>query len=191
MRRHHSSRRHVVVVGRSPEKMRQALDVLESAGFAATGTFNRHEAIGRDHGTPQAVRGGRRGLRGPRGGGRATSCCRGQGRSGCAGEYRRQRPDPALHRPRAPPSGAAAIDGYVSRAAALRSTKRGRQRQARHRLVSDLRRADTRTLVLPFIRNRSAVNAAGVLQWDASPNFAVGACHRCTAGPDLLSSSRS
>jgi hypothetical protein len=42
---HHSSRRHVVVVGRSPEKMRQALQVLESAGFAATGTFNRDEAM--------------------------------------------------------------------------------------------------------------------------------------------------
>lgn len=42
---HHSSRRHVVVVGRSPEKMRQALQLLESAGFAATGTFNRDEAM--------------------------------------------------------------------------------------------------------------------------------------------------
>jgi hypothetical protein len=37
--------RHVVVVGRSPEKMRQALQVLESAGFAATGTFNRAQAM--------------------------------------------------------------------------------------------------------------------------------------------------
>jgi hypothetical protein len=45
MSHHHSSRRRVVVVGRSPEKMRQALQVLESAGFAATGTFNRDEAI--------------------------------------------------------------------------------------------------------------------------------------------------
>jgi hypothetical protein len=42
---HHSSRRRVVVVGRSPEKMRQALQVLESAGFAATGTFTRDEAM--------------------------------------------------------------------------------------------------------------------------------------------------
>jgi hypothetical protein len=41
----HSSRRHVVVVGRSPEKMRKAQQVLESAGFAATGTFNRDEAM--------------------------------------------------------------------------------------------------------------------------------------------------
>jgi hypothetical protein len=45
MSQHHSSRHHVVVVGRSPEKMRQALQVLESAGFAATGTFNRDEAM--------------------------------------------------------------------------------------------------------------------------------------------------
>jgi hypothetical protein len=45
MNQHHSSRGHVVVVGRSPEKMRQALQVLESAGFAATGTFNRDEAM--------------------------------------------------------------------------------------------------------------------------------------------------
>jgi hypothetical protein len=45
MSQHHSTRRHVVVVGRSPEKMRQALQVLESAGFAATGTFNRDEAM--------------------------------------------------------------------------------------------------------------------------------------------------
>jgi hypothetical protein len=42
---HHPNRPHVVVVGRSPEKMRQALQVLESAGFAATGTFNRDEAM--------------------------------------------------------------------------------------------------------------------------------------------------
>jgi hypothetical protein len=42
---HHSTRGHVVVVGRSPEKMRQALEVLESAGFTATGTFNRDEAM--------------------------------------------------------------------------------------------------------------------------------------------------
>jgi hypothetical protein len=41
----HSSRRRVVVVGRSPEKMRPALQVLESAGFTATGTFNRDEAM--------------------------------------------------------------------------------------------------------------------------------------------------
>jgi hypothetical protein len=45
MSQHHPSRRHVVVIGRSPEKMRQALQVLESAGFAATGTFNREEAM--------------------------------------------------------------------------------------------------------------------------------------------------
>jgi CheY-like chemotaxis protein len=45
MSEHRPSRRHVVVVGRSPEKMRQALQVLESAGFAATGTFNRDEAM--------------------------------------------------------------------------------------------------------------------------------------------------
>jgi hypothetical protein len=42
---HHSSKAHVVVVGRSPEKMQRALQVLESAGFAATGTFNRDEAM--------------------------------------------------------------------------------------------------------------------------------------------------
>ena len=42
---HHSSRGQVVVVGRSPEKMRQALQVLESADFAATSTFNRDEAM--------------------------------------------------------------------------------------------------------------------------------------------------
>ena len=42
---HHSSRGHVVVVGRSRAKMGQALRVLESAGFAATGTFNRDEAM--------------------------------------------------------------------------------------------------------------------------------------------------
>jgi hypothetical protein len=40
-----SSRSHVVVVGRAPEKMQAALEVLESAGFAATGTFNRDEAM--------------------------------------------------------------------------------------------------------------------------------------------------
>jgi CheY-like chemotaxis protein len=45
MSQHHSSRRHVVVVGRSPEKMRQALQVLESAGFTATGTSSRDEAL--------------------------------------------------------------------------------------------------------------------------------------------------
>jgi hypothetical protein len=42
---HHSSRDHVVVVGRSPTKMREALRVLESAGFTSTGTFNRDEAM--------------------------------------------------------------------------------------------------------------------------------------------------
>jgi hypothetical protein len=42
---HNASGGHVVVVGRSPEKMRQALRVLESAGFAATGTFNRDDAL--------------------------------------------------------------------------------------------------------------------------------------------------
>jgi hypothetical protein len=41
----HSSKRHVVVIGRSPAKMRQALQVLESAGFAATGTFSRDEGL--------------------------------------------------------------------------------------------------------------------------------------------------
>ena len=40
-----SSRGHVIVVGRSPEKMQQALHVLEAAGYAATGTFNRDEAM--------------------------------------------------------------------------------------------------------------------------------------------------
>jgi len=40
-----TAREQVVVVGRSPEKMRQALQVLESAGFTATGTFNRDEAM--------------------------------------------------------------------------------------------------------------------------------------------------
>jgi hypothetical protein len=42
---HDPNRDRVVVVGRSPEKMQQALQVLESAGYAATGTFNREEAI--------------------------------------------------------------------------------------------------------------------------------------------------
>jgi hypothetical protein len=42
---YHSSRGHVIVVGRSPEKMQQALQVLESAGYAATGTFNHDEAV--------------------------------------------------------------------------------------------------------------------------------------------------
>jgi hypothetical protein len=41
----HARSGHVVVVGRSPEKMQQALQVLESAGFAATGTFSRDEAM--------------------------------------------------------------------------------------------------------------------------------------------------
>jgi hypothetical protein len=45
MSQHHSSRRHVVVVGRSLEKMRQALQVLDSAGFAATGALNRDAAM--------------------------------------------------------------------------------------------------------------------------------------------------
>jgi hypothetical protein len=45
MSQHHSSPRRVVVVGRSPEKMRQVLQVLESAGFPATGTFNRDDAM--------------------------------------------------------------------------------------------------------------------------------------------------
>lgn len=38
-------RGHVIVVGRAPEKMRDALDVLRSAGFTATGTFSRGEAL--------------------------------------------------------------------------------------------------------------------------------------------------
>lgn len=38
-------RGHVVVVGRSPEKMREALDVLRSAGFTVTGTFDREQAL--------------------------------------------------------------------------------------------------------------------------------------------------
>jgi hypothetical protein len=42
---HRSSKGHVVVVGRSPAKMRQAVHVLESAGFAATRTFSRDEAM--------------------------------------------------------------------------------------------------------------------------------------------------
>jgi hypothetical protein len=61
MSQHHSSRRHVVVVGRSPEKMRKALLVLESAGFTATGTFNRDEAmdaITAQHGLFAVVAGG-------------------------------------------------------------------------------------------------------------------------------------
>lgn len=41
----HGRSGHVVVVGRSREKMQQALQVLESAGFAATGTFSRNEAM--------------------------------------------------------------------------------------------------------------------------------------------------
>jgi hypothetical protein len=40
-----SSRGPVIVVGRSPEKMQQALHVLESAGYAATGTFDRDQAM--------------------------------------------------------------------------------------------------------------------------------------------------
>jgi hypothetical protein len=61
MSHHHSSRRHVVVVGRSRQKMRQALQVLEAAGFAATGTFNRGEAIAAitaQHGLFAVVAGG-------------------------------------------------------------------------------------------------------------------------------------
>jgi hypothetical protein len=42
---HQSGRGRVIVVGRSPEKMQQALQVLESAGYAATGTYNRDEAM--------------------------------------------------------------------------------------------------------------------------------------------------
>ena len=41
----HARSGYVVVVGRSPEKMQQALRVLESAGFAATGAFSRDEAM--------------------------------------------------------------------------------------------------------------------------------------------------
>jgi hypothetical protein len=37
-------RLHVVVVGRSPEKMKVATAVLESHGFAATGVFSEDEA---------------------------------------------------------------------------------------------------------------------------------------------------
>ena len=33
------------MIGRSPEKMRQALRVLESAGFTVTGTFSRDESL--------------------------------------------------------------------------------------------------------------------------------------------------
>jgi hypothetical protein len=42
---HELGRGHVVVVGKSPEKMREALGVLRSAGFVATGTFGREEAM--------------------------------------------------------------------------------------------------------------------------------------------------
>jgi CheY-like chemotaxis protein len=35
---------HVIVVGRSPEKMRVVTAVLESHGFAATGVFSEDEA---------------------------------------------------------------------------------------------------------------------------------------------------
>ena len=35
---------HVIVVGRSPEKMEVATAVLESHGFAATGVFSEDEA---------------------------------------------------------------------------------------------------------------------------------------------------
>lgn len=36
---------HVIVVGRDPEKMKPAVAVLESAGFAATGVFSEAEAM--------------------------------------------------------------------------------------------------------------------------------------------------
>jgi hypothetical protein len=42
---HGVGRGHVVVVGRSPEKMGEALGVLRSAGFVATGAFEREEAL--------------------------------------------------------------------------------------------------------------------------------------------------
>ena len=42
---HGIGRGHVVVVGKSPEKMGEALGVLRSAGFDATGTFEREEAL--------------------------------------------------------------------------------------------------------------------------------------------------
>jgi hypothetical protein len=38
-------RGYVVVVGKSPEKMGEALGVLRSAGFVATGAFERQEAL--------------------------------------------------------------------------------------------------------------------------------------------------
>jgi hypothetical protein len=40
-----NDRGHVVVVGRSREKMRQALEVLRTAGFTGSGTFDRDEAL--------------------------------------------------------------------------------------------------------------------------------------------------
>jgi hypothetical protein len=42
---HGLGRGHVVVVGKSPEKMDKALGVLRSAGFVATGAFERQEAL--------------------------------------------------------------------------------------------------------------------------------------------------
>jgi hypothetical protein len=38
-------RGHVIVVGRSPDKMRGAIGVLRTAGFSATGTFDRDQAL--------------------------------------------------------------------------------------------------------------------------------------------------
>jgi hypothetical protein len=38
-------RGHVIVVGRSPDKMRDAIDVLRRAGFTATGTYDRDQAL--------------------------------------------------------------------------------------------------------------------------------------------------
>jgi hypothetical protein len=38
-------RGHVIVVGRSPDKMREAIDVLRTAGFTVTGTFDRDQAL--------------------------------------------------------------------------------------------------------------------------------------------------
>jgi predicted outer membrane protein len=35
----------VIVVGRSPDKMREAIDVLRTAGFTVTGTFDRDQAL--------------------------------------------------------------------------------------------------------------------------------------------------
>jgi hypothetical protein len=38
-------RGHVIVVGRSPDKMREAIAVLRTAGFTTTGTFDRDHAL--------------------------------------------------------------------------------------------------------------------------------------------------